>query len=121
MYSRKSVGPRIKPWRTQAFTGYSWEELPSRTTWSHLLLRKEEIRTNIWPEIPLNLWRRPACQTLSKVLNISGATARVATDLLKSLAILSDTTISLTTIVKSSYIDTRIYLFFQKKTNLKFF
>ena len=36
--------------------------------------------------------RRPACQTLSKALDISSATARIAPDLLKSLVILSDTT-----------------------------
>ena len=35
----------------------------------------------------------PACQTLSKTLDISSATARVAPDLLKALAILSDTTV----------------------------
>ena len=35
------------------------------------------------------MWRRPACQTLSKTLDISSATAPVAPD----LAILSDTTV----------------------------
>ena len=39
------------------------------------------------------MWRRPTCQTLSKALNISSATTRVAPDLLKALAILSDTTV----------------------------
>ena len=39
------------------------------------------------------MWRRAACQTLSKALDISSATARVAPDLLKVLAILSDTTV----------------------------
>ena len=38
------------------------------------------------------MWSRPACQTLSKALDISSATTRVAPDLLKALAILSDTT-----------------------------
>ena len=52
MYSRKSVGPRMEPWGTPALTGYSCEDFPSRTTQSCLLLRKEEIRPNIWPEIP---------------------------------------------------------------------
>ena len=33
------------------------------------------------------------CQTLSKALDISSATARVAPDLLKALAILSDATV----------------------------
>ena len=69
MYSRKSVGPRMDPWGTPALTGYFCEDFPSRTTRSHLLLRKEEIRPDIWPEIlqDLSLWRRPACPTLSKV------------------------------------------------------
>ena len=39
------------------------------------------------------MWRRPVCQTLSKALDISSATARVAPDLLKALAILSDATV----------------------------
>ena len=56
---------------------------------------KKETRPNTCPEIPedLKLWRRPACQMLSKALDISSATARVAPDLLKALAILSDTTV----------------------------
>ena len=39
----------------------------------------------------LSLWRRPACQTLSKALDISSATAWIAPELLKALAILADT------------------------------
>ena len=93
MYSRKSIRPRMDPWWTPAVTGYYCEDFPSRTTWSCLLLRKEEIRPNIWPETPWDrsLWRRPACQTLSKALDISSATARVVSDLWKALAILSET------------------------------
>ena len=49
MYSRKSVGPRMEPWGTPTLTGYSCEDFPSRTTRSHLLLRKEEIRNVICP------------------------------------------------------------------------
>ena len=52
MYSRKSVGRRREPWGTAALTGYSCEDFPSGTTRSRLLLRKEEIKLNIWPEIP---------------------------------------------------------------------
>ena len=52
MYSRKSVGPRMEPWGTPALTGYSYEDFSPRTTPSHLLLRKKEIRPHIWPEIP---------------------------------------------------------------------
>ena len=85
----------MEPWGTPALTGYSCKDFPSRTTQSCLLLRKEEIRPNIWPDIlqVLSLWNRPACQTLSKSLDISSATARVTPDLLNTLAILSDTTV----------------------------
>ena len=38
------------------------------------------------------MWRRPVCQTQSKALDISSATARVSPSLLKALAILSDAT-----------------------------
>ena len=80
MYSRESEGPRTDLKGTPALTRYSCEDFPSRTTWSCLILRKEEIRPNIWPEIPegLSLWRRPACQTLLKPLDKSSATAWAA-------------------------------------------
>ena len=39
------------------------------------------------------MWRRPAYQTLSEALDISSATARLVTDLLKALVILSDRTV----------------------------
>ena len=42
MYSKKSVRPRIDLLGTPALTGYYSEDLPSRTTRSRLLLRKEE-------------------------------------------------------------------------------
>ena len=80
---------------TPALTGYSCQDFPSRTTRSRLLLRKDERSLNIWPKISqdLGLWRRPACQTLSKALDISSATARAASDLLKNQLILPDTTV----------------------------
>ena len=74
MYSRKIVGPRMDPWGTPELTGYSCEDFPSRTTWSCLLMGKEEIRPNIWPETlyDLSLWRRPKiCKNLLKALDIS--------------------------------------------------
>ena len=52
MHSRKSVGPRMEPWGTPELTGYSCEDFPSRNMWICLLLRKEEIRPDTWPEIP---------------------------------------------------------------------
>ena len=39
------------------------------------------------------MWIRPACQALSKALDISSATAQVALGLLKALVILSDKTV----------------------------
>ena len=44
------------------------------------------------------MWRRTACQTQSKTLDISSATARVALDLLKALSTLSDTTVRRSTV-----------------------
>ena len=41
----------------------------------------------------MNLWRRLACQTTLMVLDISSTTARVALDLLKAPAILSNTNV----------------------------
>ena len=52
MHGGKCVGPRMDPWETPAITEYSCEDVPSRTTQSLLLLRKEEIRPKIWPKIP---------------------------------------------------------------------
>ena len=94
MCSRKSVKSRMEPWGTPALTGHPCGELPSTTTWSHLLLRNDKIRSKC-STIPyeLSLWRRPASQTLSKALDISIATAQATLDLLKIQAILSDTTL----------------------------
>ena len=41
----------MEPWETQALTGYPFQDFLSRTTQNRLLLRKEEIRPNVWPEI----------------------------------------------------------------------
>ena len=51
-FYKKSVGSGMEPWLNPALTGYSSEEFLSRTTQSRLLPRKEEIRPNIWPELP---------------------------------------------------------------------
>ena len=71
MYSRKGAEPRAEPWGTLILTWCSCEDFQSITTRIHLLLRKEEVRPNIWPKIPqdLTLWKRPVCQTLSKALD----------------------------------------------------
>ena len=52
MYNSKNVGPRMEPWGTAKLTRCFWEDFPSRTTQSHLLLKKDKIRPNLWPEIP---------------------------------------------------------------------
>ena len=59
----------MEPEGIPALTGYSCEDFPTRTTQSHLLLRKER-RQNGWPAIPedLSLWSRLACQILTKSL-----------------------------------------------------
>ena len=46
MYDRKSVDTKMEPWGTPALTGYSCEDILSRTTCSCLLLRKDEIGSN---------------------------------------------------------------------------
>ena len=48
----ESVGPWMEPWGTPALARCSCKDFPSRTAQSRLLLRKEQIRTNIWPETP---------------------------------------------------------------------
>ena len=47
MYSTKSVGPRTDPYGTPVKNRYSCEDVPSKTTQSCLLLRKDEIKPNI--------------------------------------------------------------------------
>ena len=95
MYSQKSVGPRMNPWGTPVLTQYPCEDFLSTTTRSLPLLRKEEIKPHVWLGISkdLRLLRRWACQTLSKALDIASATVQVAPHQLKSLTILSDTTV----------------------------
>ena len=42
-------------WETLALTGFSCEDFLSRTTWSHLSQRKEKMRRNTWPKVPIDL------------------------------------------------------------------
>ena len=98
MYSRKIVEPRMKHWVTPTLlTGYSCEDFPFRATWNLLLPRKEEMRPNIWPEIPsdLRLWRRPdPVERLGYIKCYSLSTP----DLLKARAILADTTVRISAV-----------------------
>ena len=72
--------------------------LEKSVEWPHLKPSVTEKRRNkakylTWNSI--NLWIRPAWQ---KALDISSATARVVLDMLKVLAILSDTTVRRSTV-----------------------
>ena len=51
MYSRRSIGPRMDSLGILTLIGCCCEDFPCRTTLHHLLLRKEEKRPNILPEI----------------------------------------------------------------------
>ena len=55
-------------WGTPELSQYSCKDFPSRTIQTCLLLRKDKIRPNTWPEISyhLSLWKRLAYQTLQK-------------------------------------------------------
>ena len=61
------------------------------------------------------MWRRPACQTLWKALDISSATARVAPDSLKPLAFLSDTTVKRSAVDRE---DLKLYWKSEKKATI---
>ena len=75
----------------------NWALRDSNINW--IFLWRLPIQNHSKPSITekrrsdLSLWRRPAWQTLSNLLDISSVTARVAPDLLRALAILPDTTV----------------------------
>ena len=46
MHSRQSVESVMEHWKTPALAGHYCKEFSSRTNRSHLLLRKDEIRSN---------------------------------------------------------------------------
>ena len=94
IYSGKSLEPRMEPWRTPASTRYSPGDVPSKTTRSCQSLESEK-RQNKAKYLNCNSMRflfvkKTSIPDPSKVLDISSATAWVAPDLLKTLAILSD-------------------------------
>ena len=60
----------MDPWGTPALTGYSSEDFPSRTTRSRLLLTKEEIGPNDWPEI-LRSFLRSILRSFSNIAEIT--------------------------------------------------
>ena len=90
MNSRKRVGPKIEPSGTPSLMDILVKTSHSNPLEAVCYSKKKKWGKNIWPE---SLWKRPAGQTLSKALDISSATAQVAPNLLKALAILSDTTV----------------------------
>ena len=58
---------------------------------------------------------RPACQTLLKALNISSASAQVVSDLLKALAIQSDTSVRRSAIDRE---DLKLYWKSEKRSHV---
>ena len=76
MCSRKSAGTRMEPWETPALIGNSFEDFPSRTTQSSLTeKRRNKVKYLTWNSKRLKFVKKPTCQTLSKVLDITSATA----------------------------------------------
>lgn len=69
MHSRKTAGPKMKPWGALTLIGYSREGLLSRNMENCLLLRNAELKSNI-----TSLGRGP-CQTSSEALDIFRVTA----------------------------------------------
>ena len=82
----------MEPWETPVLTGYFCKEYPYRTTWSHILLWKDKNNPKelTWDSLTLEFVKKInvlSKRTMSEVLDISSPTARVAPDLLKTLAI----------------------------------
>ena len=100
MCNRKTLGPKMKRWGTVALTRYYWKEFLPRTPQSSLLLKKDNMMTNTGPGIPyvLNVWRRPACHTMTIALDISSVIALIAFHLLINSVILSNTTVIKSTV-----------------------
>lgn len=85
MYGRKSVG------RMGTINWTFLQGFPIRNH-SKPLLKKDKISPNTWHKLiyDLNLWKRPACQTLSKTFEISSVTKRVAPNVSNARANISD-------------------------------
>ena len=95
MYSKKSAGPRMEPSGTPVLTGYYCKDFPSRTTWTHLLLRKEENKSKYlaWNPIRLEFVKKSSMPNPVKSLGYIRCYNWTSSSLLKDLAILSDTTV----------------------------
>ena len=88
MYSKESLEPIMEPWGTPALTGYSYNDLASRTTITRLLLKNDKMKSKIRLKNPedLSLRKIATCQILSKALEYL-----VDVAVLKIIAILSET------------------------------
>ena len=82
----------MDPWATSALTRYSCKDFLSKTTQSRLLLREEKVRQKYltWNSIRLKFQKKTSIP--NRVKNLANAAARIAPDLLKALATLSDIT-----------------------------
>ena len=83
----------MKAWRTPALTGYSCEDFSSRTTYSLYINEKRRNKAIylISNYVRLRLVGK-ASIPLSKAMDILSVTVLEGPDLLKALAVLSDTT-----------------------------
>ena len=68
MYNRKSLGPRIKPLRSNIINGLPLRRIPIQKDQKPSITNKwwNKAKTRLEIEYVLNLWRRPAGQTLTK-------------------------------------------------------
>ena len=77
----------MEPWENPALTDIFAK---NHSKLSITEKRRNKSKYLTWNSVRLRLWRRPAYQTLSKALDLSSATALLALDLVKTVAILSD-------------------------------
>lgn len=103
MYCKKSVRTRMDSSSALALIWFSSEDLQARTMQNHLYPTKEKIRLKIWHETPYH--------TLSESLDILSAADEVVICLLKTLAIIWDTTVRGTTVERKKATNRKIATF----------
>ena len=99
---------------TAALTRYSYEDFLFRTICGHFFTEKRsnKVKHRTWNSIRFKFVKKISSPNSVKAFDISSTTARVARDLLKSLAILLDTTIRRSAV---DWEDLKLYWKLQKK------
>ena len=88
------MGPRMEPLGIPALTGYSCEDFPCRTIQSCLLLRKgDKVKYLTWNSIRLNFVKKTSKPNPIKTLRYIKCCNSNSLRHIKSLGILSDTTV----------------------------